>query len=223
MRYGLIMISAVFFSPIVIAADIYVPDDYSKIQDAINAAVDGDMVIVRPGTYFENIDFKGKAITLLGEQGYDHTVIDGSKVNTVVRFGRFEGPDSVLTGFTIRNGHTYPYPSYEGAGIRCHGSSPTIINNYITSNTTIENSGGGIALVGSSAIILRNKIIDNTAKTGSGIYCLGSSPIIEYNVIEYNSGYGLSCSGGGIYFYSDKVRIRSNIIGSSAEFVGEIR
>lgn len=47
----------------------YVPDDYSTIQGAISdvSVVDGDSVIVRPGTYVENIDFLGKAITLMSE------------------------------------------------------------------------------------------------------------------------------------------------------------
>ena len=39
---------------------INVPDQYSKIQFAIDATIDGDMIIVRPGIYYENINFKGK-------------------------------------------------------------------------------------------------------------------------------------------------------------------
>ena len=58
------------------AATIYVPDDYPTIQGAINAAVDFDTIIVRPGTYVENIDFAGKAITVKSEDGPDVTVID---------------------------------------------------------------------------------------------------------------------------------------------------
>ena len=60
-----------------IADTIIVPDDYTTIQGAIDAAVDGDTVLVKPGTYVENISFKGKAITVTSEQGVDVTVIDG--------------------------------------------------------------------------------------------------------------------------------------------------
>lgn len=56
---------------------IYVPDDYASIQEAIDAASAGDIVLVRPGTYYENIDLLGKAITVSGELGSDQTVIDG--------------------------------------------------------------------------------------------------------------------------------------------------
>ena len=46
---------------------IYVPDQYSKIQFAIDAAINGDMVQVRPGIYYENINFKGKDISLVSD------------------------------------------------------------------------------------------------------------------------------------------------------------
>lgn len=45
------------------AATIRVPTDAATIQQAISAAVAGDTVLVSPGTYFENINFLGKAIT----------------------------------------------------------------------------------------------------------------------------------------------------------------
>ncbi len=59
------------------AATIHVPGDYANIQDAINAAVDGDTVLVAPGTYHERVNFLGKAITVTSEQGPDVTIIDG--------------------------------------------------------------------------------------------------------------------------------------------------
>ena len=61
------------------AATIYVPDHYSTIQGAINAAANGDEIIVRPGTYVENISFLGKAITLISEQGAAVTTISGGQ------------------------------------------------------------------------------------------------------------------------------------------------
>ena len=48
-------------SPIAFSDTIRVPDDYATIQQAVDAAVDGDVVIVRPGTYFENIQIWNKA------------------------------------------------------------------------------------------------------------------------------------------------------------------
>ena len=57
---------------------IYVPDDYPTIQGTIDAAVNGDEIIVRPGTYVEKIDFVGKAITVMSKQGAAVTTIDGN-------------------------------------------------------------------------------------------------------------------------------------------------
>jgi len=86
------------------AKKIYVPDDYAAIQEAINASVEGDTIIVRPETFFESIDFSGKAITLISEKGPEVTIIDGGGLNPVVMCTSSEGPNTVLNGFTITNG-----------------------------------------------------------------------------------------------------------------------
>ncbi len=85
-------------------ATIKVPGDYPTIQAGIDVAVDGDTVLVAPGTYKENIDFKGKAITVKSEQGPYVTIIDANQNGRVVTFNHGEGPGSVLDGFTIQNG-----------------------------------------------------------------------------------------------------------------------
>jgi len=88
---------------------IYVPGDSTTIQGGIGGAVDGDTVLVAPGTYVENINFYGKAITVKSEQGSDATIIDGSNAanpdsGSVVLFVNHEGYDSVLEGFTLTGG-----------------------------------------------------------------------------------------------------------------------
>ena len=67
----------------------YVPDDFpGGIQAAISdsSVVNGDTIIVRPGTYVENIDFLGKAITVISELGSGVTTIDGNQSGNVVQF-----------------------------------------------------------------------------------------------------------------------------------------
>ena len=70
------------------AATIYVPDDYPTIQDAINASVNDDTIIVRPGTYVENLDFLGKAIQSPGH---------GSRIYAT----RMAGADGHTVGQTV--------------------------------------------------------------------------------------------------------------------------
>ena len=106
------------------------PLDQPTIQDAIDFAADGDTVLVAPGAYFENINFLGKAITVTSESGPDVTIIDGDGVDRVVTFNSSEGPTSVISGFTIRNGFT----TSDGGGVFINSASPTVENNKIVDN-----------------------------------------------------------------------------------------
>src|SRR5437762_13858813 len=101
-----LFISVVFIAAASIAAPslraqntIHVPADKPTIQAGIIAAANGDTVLVAPGTYHENIDFQGKAITLVSEQGASTTIIDGGLANPVVTFKTSEVNSSVLKGF----------------------------------------------------------------------------------------------------------------------------
>lgn len=229
-----------FIGGIANTADIFVPDDYSTIQDAINDAVDGDTVIVRPGTYTEWVDFIGKAITLKSERGAEVTSIHGiPQWANVINFISGEGTGSVLDGFTLRWGYglwgggiycanSSPIiknniitdnKADDGGGIYCHYSSATITNNIIIGNTALDSRGGGIYCSSSSAIITDNIITGNTAdKWGGGIYCIGSSPTIEDNIITENMAY----YGGGIYFYyySSPTIINNTIMNNTADYFG---
>jgi len=202
----------------VFGATIYVPDDHPTIQGAIDASFNGDTVIVRPGSYVENIDFIGKAITVRSEQGAAMTTIDGSQVGTVVAFVSGEGLDSVLDGFTLTNGvgRYYAY-WYCGGGIFCSGSSPTITSNTISANSA-GREGGGIYCTSSSPTITNNTITGNQASSpylgnGGGIYCHSSSPSIENNTISENAANATYSNGGGIICVaSSSLTIENNII-----------
>src|SRR5262245_21591981 len=79
-----------------------VPESFPTIQSGIVAAQSGDTVRVLPGVYAENINFLGKAITVISAGGPDVTTIDGSLTGTVVQINSGEGANSILDGFTIR-------------------------------------------------------------------------------------------------------------------------
>ena len=204
---------------------IRVPADQATIQAAINAASAGDTVLVSPGTYYENIDFKGKAITVTSESGASVTTINGGGVATVVTFKTNETSASVISGFTITNGYSDSYlPSLgQGAGIFISGASPRILNNEITGN----NGCGGIGVyVYKGAPLIQGNSINNNAQTscsggdGGGIGISGSSGVIQIldNLIQ-NNHVDHGGSGGGIDLISaGPVLIRGNIISGNSTY-----
>jgi parallel beta-helix repeat protein/predicted outer membrane repeat protein len=130
---------------------IYVPDEFSTIQDAIDYALDGGTIIVAEGTYTghgnRDIDFKGKALTVRSKDPDDPiivaaTVIDCNGTKTEPHRGFYfhngEEANSILAGFTITNGYVDA-----GGGILCEGGRPTITNCIIFGNA-VGSEGGGI-------------------------------------------------------------------------------
>src|SRR5262245_1325460 len=141
---------------------IHVPADAPFISQAIDQAHDGDTILVSPGTYFGNFTFQGKAITVASTDGPEVTILDAQNAGSGVMFLTGEGPQSVLRGFTITRGLSFP----EGAGIWIFGASPTIDSNIISGNHGCE--GIGIAVDNSSAVI-KNNLITNNASFCSGL------------------------------------------------------
>ena len=170
---GVLITSLALLSLSVHAEIINVPDDEETIQDGINAAEDGDTVLVAPGEYVENIDFEGKDITVAslflttGEEAYiDSTVIDGDENGSVVTFANEEEEGTILSGFTVRNG-----AADRGAGIACMAGTSPILDHLI--------------------------VRDNSGMSCVGIWCTGSSPTIQFVVVAHNIGVNASGIGVG--------------------------
>lgn len=197
---------------------IHVPANQPTIQAAINAASNGDTVLVAPGTYDEQINFLGKAIVVRSQNGNKVTTIDSAGIaGPVVRFVSGETLSSVLQGFTIQNGTMCCFP-YEGGGIEIANSSPTILSNNIRNNVGAGN-GGGINISFGSPVVKGNTITGNSVAffggtEGGGIDVGGaSSAQIISNTIKSNFGVGL---GGGIgLFAAGNVLISNNTISNN--------
>lgn len=165
---------------------------FCSVQAAIDAAVSGDTVLVRPGWYVERIDFKGKNIVLRSTDGPLVTILDGDLGGSVVTIRQGEGRGAVLEGFTITR----------GTG---------------TSNGSVT-LGGGITTLNTSPIIRGNIITGNRAGFGGGGDFEGGQPLIERNIIFGNRAIDIHLTlhitgdGGGLSLYRTDAEIVSNQI-----------
>ena len=140
-------------------ATVRVPADYPTIQEGIDAATHGDTVLVASGDYIvtEPITFRGKAITLEGEEGAQKPTIrmaetptDPQRASVVIFVGEYSS-ESILEGFTLTGGR-----------------------GTFFSECWYENGGGGIFCRDAAAPTVRNCVITgNKAHFGGGVYCVG--------------------------------------------------
>lgn len=206
---------------------IHVPADQPTIQAAINAAVNGDTVLVSDGTYKENINFLGKNITVTSVNGNKATTIDGGKLDTVVIFKTQETSAAVLNGFTITNGLAGSNGATfgEGGGIAVLNASPNITNNVITANGACNGAGIGVGFAG--PLIQGNTITNNFqfgcsgGIGGGGISIRGesSNTRVVNNVISNNVMVNSGINGGGIeLFAGGSPLIQGNVISNNNQF-----
>ncbi|MFM1805721.1 MAG: hypothetical protein RL136_2600, partial [Planctomycetota bacterium] len=141
---------------------------FATIQQAIDAAPEGSVIKVGPGTHapFSAI---GRGLTVESIAGDELTAIDGLGQSRCVEISGSTATRFTLRGFTIRNG-----VATEGAGLRITDSDPVIENCVFTQNTA-TGSGGAIHAVNSAADILLTTFTGNAATTGGAISLAGAT------------------------------------------------
>jgi len=153
------------------------PGNYTKIQDAIDNASDGDTVFVYDDSspYYETIVID-KQIKLIGEDRHT-TIIDGDGDGNVVLIE--EGNDGVdISGFTVQ-GSGIVSPGFRKAGIYISSNF-----NAIHDNNIINNNDSGIIVFLDSEDTYYNSIYGNTVKNNrEGIIIIDS---FEYNIFDNN-------------------------------------
>jgi DNA-binding beta-propeller fold protein YncE len=184
---------------------IAVPGDAPTIQEGVEVAGDGDVVLVAPGEYHENILISGKTITLASQfymsqdaNFINQTIIDGDG-ETVIEVAPSVGPDTKIIGFTIQNGND---------GISTEAKLH-ILNNHFTGNKDAIDykHGGGIC---------RNNLFENNKDDAVDLD--GSvEAIIEDNIIRNNEDDGIEVRLHKYEGPTLNIIIRRNIITGNEE------
>jgi len=228
---------------------LFVPDEFSSLEEAVKNAASGDIIIVRPGRYSvssQGIRITQKKLMILSALGAKETILTGTGDSPMISFDK--ECQAVLDGFTLTVSESDPNRSFplQGGGIYCAPySSPTIVNNFIVNfkaqfgggiycafssspkilkNTIADNQasvcGGGICSFHASPTILKNRLIRNTAHFGGGIVCDADSSLIQNNIIVENKA--LHSGGGCSCLDSSAVLINNTLSRNSALFGGGI-
>lgn len=144
------------------------------LQDLINAAKPGDVVMVPPGTYAEQVSIK-EGVMLISERGPEATVIEAPL--PAYPYGVVLGKDAAIVGFTVRNAQQGIYNNGNFVGIfEC------IVTNFGQVGITIEKG---------SAAVMNNQISGH--KGATGINCIEANPYVGYNLVENNHiGFNVS-------------------------------
>jgi len=194
LKIALALLLTLPFDPAAVAEDLFVPDDYDTIEEAMEEALYGDTVFVKEGVYNERVVVKeGVAlVSFAGDDGNDlvdgpgdkkvlrrtvRTIIDGTGIEEagyLVSFPKDTTAPMRLDGFTIIN-----MPKYlSGINlfmVEVRGCSPEVVNNIVAGNRSF----GGIIATGLG--LGMGPPLETTAK-----------PIIRNNVVYDNDGPGIT-------------------------------
>ena len=186
----------------VITVDLAGAGDHLTIQAGLDAATDGNTVLVARGTYTgddnRDLDFGTKNLVLISQDGLSLTIInlENESTHRAIDF-HSTGQDTscVVDGFTIRNGQV---ASEDGAAIRCIASGPKFVNCRFEDNQAMDGSGGAIAVTSGADIVVRDcEFLSNTAIDGGAIHASGnSSPKLSGCLFQENT----AIDEGGAFF-----------------------
>jgi len=194
-----------------LAETYHVPEDFPTIQYAIDAASDGDEIIVAPGTYTstadEVVDMRGKEIWLHSSGGAEVTIIEGESKRRGILCENYETSSTIIEGFKINNCY-----SSSGGGTQNYNCNPSYIDCIFINNSGAY--GGAINNQNCSSVFLNCDFLNNSSGQGGACNLSNSSSTFQNCTFESNSctqdGGGVFASSGNPLQFVDCV-FRSNI------------
>ena len=192
---------------------------FKTIQEAIDAADDGDMIWVKQGTYFVSstinvikalpftVDLTGQRHNCQSEIG--EQMSPRSMVRTRIRCFKFTA-DATIDGFTIAHGQT----TWGGGGMFISSSSPVVTNcTFLENKAGAENGGGAIHSWNASPIITNSLFLENEGGSNGGgaIFNLDCPAVIITNC-TFSKNDGGSSGGGAIYNYNSSAIVTNCIL-----------
>ena len=181
--------------------------NFTTIQEGIIAATDSDTILVYPGTYFENIDYLEKSLTVASlyiitpeDSLINQTIIDGNQQARCVKIDECE--NASIIGFTIQNGLAIENVSqgYMGGGIFIEDVANSLVSNCKIINNKAFDCGG--LYINHSYVILAGNIISNNRgiRYAGGLGLTGNDTNLQFSETQLNSIYlNYSATGSDIY------------------------
>jgi hypothetical protein len=178
--------------------------DFDNIQEAVDAASDGDEILVMPGTYTstadEVVNMLGKAVWLHSSDGPDVTIIDGQDARRGITCESQETGETIIEGLTITGGRTFgeAHPDNSGGGMICHGAHPSLKDCTFTNNTAWSR-GGGLYGINGGDTLTGCTFTDNNAQRGGAIFFISLNPTLDGCTFTNNTA---TIDGGGILSFN---------------------
>ena len=170
---------------------------HTTIQAAVDDALDGDTILIRPGRYLEQVAIDSKSLTLHGAGPFS-TIVDAHRAGRAFSItGEFGVTHVTLAGLAITGGHTNDI----GGGIACSTADLTLVEVVVARNVT-AGLGGGIYTNCPETTLHRVFVADNSAEGagafdgGGGIFAVSGVVLtVTESVITGNHAV---TDGGGI-------------------------
>lgn len=180
--------------------------DYATLQEAVDAAGEGDVIKVAAGVYADVNSYDGlaqivyisKSVTIQGGYTVDDWDTPDPVSNPTTLDAQGQGRGLYITGNV----------SPTVAGLRITGGDATGLGGGLSG----KNAGGGVYIIHASATLSRNLIFNNAAHSGSGLFLWYSDATLDDNTIIFNTA---QLYGGGLTLRDSGATLDGNLISAN--------